>query len=618
MNMIKGIRLGLVLFCGVICCMASAGIAETRGGWSSVPLGGVKVGGEIGVRIDLTLTNNVMVLDYDRDFLAAFRTKDGKKTFVGTGNMIEALVSLAKYTGDAKVIAKKRALVDAVIAAQEPGGYIGCMPPDKRVWYAWDMEDVGFILDGLVLDHELFGERRSLDAAKKAADWVLANWRNPPKDWDRLIYDKELLMGLVHGMWTLHRATGDRRYSDFCTKTFDYLHWNMPIVLGRSEGIRGHLAGYLDTCFAQLEMYRELGDRALWRQTGRFLDHYLRGNGGLITGLEGICECASADQDGRGCAGETCMSAYALCVLDLALRTGACDTALAGNVMERVLYNGFFAAQSRNGRKLRYYTPLVGPRGFWPNDDYCCPCNYRRIIGHLPEYLFYVKKDEIVANLFSEAVAELDLSDAGKVRIAEKTAYPADGSIAFAIEPEKDGAEFAFSVRIPKWCADPCLRVNGQLVGDVRAGELASVRRAWSKGDLVEANFSMPVRLVKGRGRQAGRVAFMRGPVVYALDARKVKAVVETDNVEHFNGGATSVEDLLVVYPGTARFENGAILAKGSTVSFQLGPDCKWSEVMEIRFTPFADEENTLTYFRVPDPADRTLRDDELFSGTLK
>ena len=86
-------------------------------------------------------------------------------------------------------------------------------------------------------------------------------------------------------------------------------------------------------------------------------------------------------------------------------RLGAADRALLGDLMERAVYNALFAAMSEDGRKLRYYTPLSGVRGFWPSDDYCCPCNYRRVMGYLPSYVFYQSDKGILANLYAQQTA---------------------------------------------------------------------------------------------------------------------------------------------------------------------------------------------------------------------
>ena len=595
-------------------------VTMARGGevWSPAPLGSLRIGGTIGERIALTVDGNLKKIDYADVFVKPFRTKDGKKTFVGTGNVMESLVLLAKQTGDAELLAIKERLFSDILAAQLPDGYIGCVRPEQRVWNSWDCEDVGFILDALVLDYVHFGGRSSLDAAVRAADWMIANWKNPPKDYDKFIYDKERLMGIAHGIWSVYDVTKSSAYRTFLTSTFDYLNWDMPVVLERDIGLKGHACGYLDTCYTQLAMYRTMEDPRLLRQTNRFLEHYLHGDGGLINGLEGICECMNDSQEGSGCIGETCMSSYLLYTMDLALRAGAVDPALAGNIIERTLYNSFFAAQDRDGRRLRYYTPMEGVRNWWPTDDYCCPVNYRRAIGHVPEMLLYTRGSTLFANLYSQLEGEVAVGGVA-VKVSEETDYPTSGKVRFTLSPARK-ADFTFSLRVPDWCEKATVRVNGDAALDVRTpGKLFSVTRGWSAGDVVEVDFPMEIRAVRGRKRQSGRYAFMRGPLVYATDLRFI-----TDENRHPEEAANSQgvrnEDLLIVWPATAQLVSDdrartggtAIKVKGTLVSCQLGQECGWAVPREFTFTEFPDPANTLTYFRLPGK-DYPAVDDSLF-----
>ncbi|MDX9868745.1 MAG: hypothetical protein RBT78_12570, partial [Kiritimatiellia bacterium] len=72
------------------------------GGWAhdamrALPLGRVNVGGEIGRRIDITITNNLYKLEVDRDFLEPFRNKTRRGASIGLGKLIEQATRLAAY-----------------------------------------------------------------------------------------------------------------------------------------------------------------------------------------------------------------------------------------------------------------------------------------------------------------------------------------------------------------------------------------------------------------------------------------------------------------------------------------------------------------------------------------
>jgi len=98
-----------------------------------VELGRVQVGGEIGRRVDVTIANNLLALDADKDFLPPFAEKRRESGYIGLGKLIDAAVRFAVYRKDDKVLALKKHLVDQVIGSQEPDGYIGMLAPTKRM-----------------------------------------------------------------------------------------------------------------------------------------------------------------------------------------------------------------------------------------------------------------------------------------------------------------------------------------------------------------------------------------------------------------------------------------------------------------------------------------------------
>jgi DUF1680 family protein len=76
-------------------------------------------------------------------------------------------------------------------------------------------------------------------------------------------------------------------------------------------------------------------------------------------------------------------------------------------------------------------------------------------------------------------------------------------------------------LRVPAWCADARLSVNGSVV---RAGDQQGYQRltrTWRPGDRVELVLTMPPRLIAAHPRVdavRGTVALTRGPLVYCLE----------------------------------------------------------------------------------------------------
>jgi len=146
----------------------------------------IQLAGEIGRRISCTVYNNLLQADMDGEFLSSFRDKGNPGSgFVGVGMMLDAAVKFAAYTGDARVIALKSHMVDVLLQNQEPDGYIGNMKPEHRMLKLWDIHEVGYIIYGLISDYRQFKEERSLDAAKKGADYLLGRWHLLGAGWEK-------------------------------------------------------------------------------------------------------------------------------------------------------------------------------------------------------------------------------------------------------------------------------------------------------------------------------------------------------------------------------------------------------------------------------------------------
>lgn len=573
----------------------------------------VRLGGALGERFDLTVRENILKLDVEKDFFTPFVERKEKGGFIGLGKLADALVRFALHTDDQAVRALKDKVVAFILSNQQEDGYTGCLRPESRLRELWDIHEMGFIIQALAADGELFGNRAALDGARRNADGLIASWASLPKGWEEDTVSSWLrTLGLNYGLVRLQAVTGDRRYGDFVRDVRGFATWNCPVVKGRDRLVKGHAYAYLGACLEQLQLYRLGKDERLLQASRRALDFMLHRNGLLIDGAGGICECWSDDQDGEGHVGETCMVAYLLMFCHELQQLGIGDAAEIGDLMERAVYNALFAAQSRDGRRLRYYTPLNGVRQFWQGDLYCCPNNFRRAVARLPEFVFQADEKGVTANLYTACQTSVKV-DGTDVRIREETDYPKSGRIVFAFEPSA-AKEFSFTVRLPRWCERPSVRVNGETVSEpCRPGRQLALTRLWRSGDTVELDLPMAVRAVRGRRRQAGRFAVMRGPVVYALDTRKIS--------EYKDFSPADVPTLMTMDPSQLHEENGAVYAFISTNSGETGFPANLAEgklppyFRRVKLEPFADEDNTLTYFRPPNQDSPAIVDDELLSG---
>ena len=510
------------------------GNRQGQGGDVLVPLTAkqVKVGGEIGRRFILTIEKNLLALNDDY-WLTSFRKKSEKPShYVGIGKLIEAAARFAAHCPDpqvaAQAIAFKDHLVRELIETQLPDGYIGSMREPNRMNGEYDVHEHGYIILGFVTNHMYFGDDASLEGARKAADYVIKHWPGT----------KLTTLGVPQAFAALSEATGNRRYSDFAETNPMGRDSSVPlrkwaIYPGKAPTYaQNHCYRWLARCLMQLELYRREPDASLLKQARDLENYLLKEDGLLIHGTVGRGEVWHNDQDGRGRpvgddvplhyrggdVAETCATAYLIRVLERLTRlTGEQRHA---DVMERAIYNGLFAAQSPSGRRLRYFTALEGPRVYFPPDSYCCPNNFRRIVAELPGMIYYRTRDGLAINLYTASTATVPFEKADGLTVRQETDYPNSGKVTLLIGLDRS-REFAVHLRIPRWCRQAVVRVNKEAPKQARGGTSVVLKRQWHDGDRVSLEMPMSWRWVKGRKRQAGRMALMRGPLVFCLSAKR-------------------------------------------------------------------------------------------------
>lgn len=579
--------------------MIVAGFALLASGMEHLQLEQVKIGGEIGRRIDVTVNNNLLVVDMEKDFVAPFLEKSHLEGYVGLGKTIDAMARLAAYTKDERLIALKKKTVAAVLASQEADGYIGIMKPEARIAKLWDVHEMSYMVLALTNDYAYCGEQPSLEGARKLADYLLKHLMVEPRlqlgDLSPHMPDT----GFEEALIALHGQCGDNRYLDAARNYRPLPSWHPPITIGRWGGIEGHAYAYIDKCLAQLRLNPTDSEPAMLAPTRDVMDFLLNKEGLVITGACGDHECWHNTQTGTTNLGETCTTAYLLRFWDELLRRSG--DSIYGDMMERAIYNALFAAQSPDGRKIRYYAPFEAERAYHPDDTYCCPCNYRRAMADLPQYVFYKNSNGVLVNLYAPSEAIFELAQ-GKVKLTQTTDYPNSGVVKIRVDVNKP-ATFVLSVRVPRWCKAVEGDVNGEKIGLPRAPGYATIDREWKAGDVLTLNFPMDWRLVKGRRAQAGKVAIMRGPQVFTMSN---KATV---------GKAPA--RLLTLDPASLKGPEPDITIRpdGMACDIAVWEAGAWypsAKTTEATLTEFADPDGINTYFLVPNPNDERLIDDEL------
>ena len=143
----------------------------------------------------------------------------------------------------------------------------------------------------------------------------------------------------------------------------------------------------------------------------------------------------------------------------------------------------------------------------------CCTCNLHQGWPKFTQHLWMASADEGLAAL-TYAPCRISTKIKSKiVTIKEETFYPFAENIRLKIEAAEE-VEFPLHLRIPGWCDNAQIYVNGAVQPSVKAKNIAVIKRVWKTGDVVELNFPMCLRKSYWENRS---VAIERGPLLYAL-----------------------------------------------------------------------------------------------------
>ncbi|HEY9256828.1 beta-L-arabinofuranosidase domain-containing protein [Chitinophaga sp.] len=99
------------------------------------------------------------------------------------------------------------------------------------------------------------------------------------------------------------------------------------------------------------------------------------------------------------------------------------------------------------------------------------------------------------------------------VTIKEDTGYPFEEQIRFSLATQQSVA-FPLQLRIPAWCEEAVVMLNGQKLRSEKGGQVITIQRTWNNNDQLTLQLPMSVR-TSNWGRNSR--AIERGPIVYAL-----------------------------------------------------------------------------------------------------
>jgi len=553
--------------------------------------------GWLGSRIDINEKSRLAKNDVER-LLSGFRKRPGVQSYDGehVGKWLHAATLAWVNTGDPELRKKLDYTATELVKCQLDDGYLGTYSLDGKPWARWTEWDVWahkYNLIGLITYIRYTGNMELLPACRKMGDLLCTTFGDEPgkRNLNNAGHHAGLAPGSVlEPMVLLYRLTGEPRYLDFAKYVLRaYEQPNGAKIVSRLLELKGvnkvgnGKAYEMLSCLnGILELYRTTGDdpklleacRNAWQD---IVDKRL-----YITGAASWGEAFHDDYDlpNTHNVGENCVTVSWLQFNAQLLRlTGEARFA---EQLERVVLNQLFGAQKPDGTAWGYYVQMEGKKPYSNAlDGHCCLSSGPRGIALIPTFASSVDADGVVVNLYDAGTAKLTLRNGNAVVLTTETIYPSDGKIVITVDTNSD-APFTFKTRIPAWCRESSLKVNGKPVpAKIGADGYAAIKRIWAKGDKVELNIKLEPRVIVGDHTNNAKEAIMYGPLVLATD----EALLGTSGLQ-LNGISMSTDvNALAISPEPAP---EAKKSWPHAQVFRINVISK-GKPKEIRLIPFAD-----------------------------
>lgn len=194
--------------------------------------------------------------------------------------------------------------------------------------------------------------------------------------------------------------------------------------------------------------------------------------------------------------------------------------------------NQFLATGTSNHNKDNYCSTWMAYRPTHQTE--CCAGNIHRLYPNYAARMWLRGEGEAVAALFGPSIFRYNEN----LSFVEETEYPYGETVIIKVKANKGNHPAKLTLRIPGWCCNASLRINGKVwKGALTPETFVSLDRQWKDGDRIELQLPMKVESKTAFG---GGIFFQRGPLVYCY---AIPATFKKDTVRYANMNGKYPED---------------------------------------------------------------------------
>ncbi|MEN6536046.1 MAG: beta-L-arabinofuranosidase domain-containing protein [Bryobacteraceae bacterium] len=497
-------------------------------------------GGVVGTRLKANLENwelrapvsnpALVQMFYDRD------RKPSRNLLPWSGEFIGKYLCSSILSYRALRNPRQKRMIDrltaSLIGSQGPDGYLGPFDRENRLTGKnWDIWGHYWAIRALLLYHEEFGSKESLDAATRAADLLAAKFLD--KDF-RFTNDGsfgQMNYSVIHAFTQLYRMTGKPSYlamANWIVKEWDRpgagLYMRMALAGREMFEFPGNRWESLHDFLGMSDMYFLTGE-AKYRQAFEHIWYsILRGDrhntGGFTSG-----ERTTGNPYDGGAIETCCTVAWIDMSIEMLRLTG---DSMVADELELSTLNGMIGGQHPSGNWWTYNTPMDGVKEASAHSIHfqcrpgspelnCCSVNGPRGMALVTQWAVLRAQDGVALNYYGPSKFEIDAPSGQRLIISQASNYPRDGRTTIRLSLAKP-EQFTLRLRVPAWSNQTRVVVNGQRVAGVRPGTYLALDRKWSDGSVIVMDLDFSPHYWVGEREADGKTSVYRGPILLAFD----------------------------------------------------------------------------------------------------
>jgi hypothetical protein len=557
-----------------------------------LPVGSIKPGGWIKKYLELQRDGLTGKLGE----ISAWLEKKNNAWFSGTGKgdhgweevpyWLKGYGDLGYILNDQSIIDETKLWLEKVFQSQRKDGYFGpgevVRNKENRVVKIPDLWPNMIMLWCLQSYYEYSNDKRVIPFMTNYFHWQATV---PDSLLLRTYWENSRGGDNLYSIYWLYNHTGEKSLLDLGTKIFNNTaNWDQPNNLPN-----WHNVNIAQSFREPATYYMQTKDSSLLQATYNNF-HLVRNIYGQVPGgMFGADEDARKGYTDPRQAVETCGMVEQMASDEIL--SGITGDPMWADNCENVAFNTYPAAVMPDFRGLRYLTapnmvvsdskdhsPGIENSGPFltmnPFSSRCCQHNHSQGWPYYEEHLWMATPDNGIAAMMynsSDVTAKVGDKKGKTVTLKQTTHYPFDENIKIEVSAQSP-VSFPLYLRIPRWCNDAKVLVNGNVV-DIKASPSSYIRleNKWKQGDVVELRLPMQLSLQLWT-QNKNSVSVNYGPLTFSL------------KIKEYYQKVSSKESAI----GDSKWQPDADQTKWP--AYNIYPASMWNYGLELNDKPLADQ----------------------------